>query len=92
MTAVADESIPNIGRMLGYVLIRMSREGTLYSGPWTCPTSGIPANQHIKVDFESYVERVVNASQYSAFKDKVKFLQQLLTSLAIASYIFYVYQ
>ena len=47
-------------------------DGKLYSGTWTCVnTSNVNVNTQIRKDFETYVEKTVNASKYSASRDKV---------------------
>jgi len=72
--------VPIMGRLVGEALISQSKAGRLFTGSWTCSNttgmSGSPGagiNQQARADFESFVEKSVNASKYSAVKDKVRF-------------------
>jgi hypothetical protein len=57
--------------------VYLNADGKLYSGTWTCvnTTTGINnVNTQVRKDFETYVEKTVNASKYSASRDKVQMI------------------
>ena len=78
MSILSEISVSNIGKMIGEALINLQRDGKLNSGSWICvnASNGViynNVNSQARKDFELYAEKVVNASKYSAARDKVVF-------------------
>ncbi len=64
-----------VWRHLWTTIVYLNADGKLYSGTWTCvntTTGSNNVNTQVRKDFETYVEKTVNASKYSASRDKVQ--------------------